>query len=91
MARTNRRREPDEVVNVNRSMKKKDRRSDRKNVKKRLQEIDVTDPEFGFEDEEEGASTREEVLEVCWFVVLTPLVPDTDDCGRKEAVIGSKP
>ena len=52
MARTNRRREPDEVVNVNRSMKKKDRRSSRKNVKKRLQEIDVTDPEFGFEEEE---------------------------------------
>ena len=52
MARTNRRREPDEVVNVSRSMKKKDRRSSRKNVKKRLQEIDVTDPEFGFEEEE---------------------------------------
>ena len=52
MARTNRRREPDEVVNVNRSMKKKDRRSSRKNVKKRLQEIDITDPEFGFEEEE---------------------------------------
>ena len=52
MARTNRRREPDEVVNVNRSMKKKDRRSSRKNVKKRLQEIEVTDPEFGFEEEE---------------------------------------
>ena len=52
MARTNRRREPAEVVNVNRSMKKKNRRSDRKNVKKRLQEIDVTDPEFGFEEEE---------------------------------------
>ena len=51
MARTNRRREPDEVVNVNRSMKKKDRRSSRKNVKKRLQEIDVTDPDYGFEDE----------------------------------------
>ena len=58
MARTNRRREPDEVVNVNRSMKKKDRRSSRKNVKKRLQEIDVTDPEFGFEDEEEGNYSR---------------------------------
>ena len=48
-----------------------------------------------FEDEEEAASTREEVLEVCWLVVLTPLVPDngaadTDECGRKEAVIGSK-
>jgi len=58
MARTNRRREPDEVVNVNRSMKKKDRRSDRKSVKKRLQEIDVTDPEFGFEDEEEDSYSR---------------------------------
>ena len=54
MARTNRRRDPDEVVNVNRSMKKKDRRSSRKNVKKRLQEIDVTDPDFGFDDEEDN-------------------------------------
>ena len=56
MARTNRRREPDGVVNVNRSMKKKDRRSRRKNVKKRLQEIDVTDPDYGFEDEEDEYS-----------------------------------
>ena len=54
MARTNRRRDPDEVVNVNRSMKKKDRRSSRKNVKKRLQEIDYTDPDFGFDEEEEN-------------------------------------
>ena len=54
MARTNRRREADEVVNVNRSMKKKDRRSSRKNVKKRLQEIDITDPDFGFDEEEEN-------------------------------------
>ena len=54
MARTNRRRDPDEVVNVNRSMKKKDRRSSRKNVKKRLQEIDVSDPDFGFDEEEEN-------------------------------------
>ena len=56
MARTNRRRDPGEVVNVNRSMKKKNRRSDRKNVKKRLQEIDVTDPDYGFEDEEDEYS-----------------------------------
>ena len=56
MARTNRRRDPGEVVNVNRSMKKKDRRSSRKNVKKRLQEIDVTDPDFGFENEEDEYS-----------------------------------
>jgi len=54
MARTNRRRDPEEVVKVNRSMKKKDRRSSRKNVKKRLQEIDVTDPDFGFDDEEDS-------------------------------------
>ena len=54
MARTNRRRDPKEVVNVNRSMKKKDRRSSRKNIKKRLQEIDVTDPDFGFDDEEDN-------------------------------------
>ena len=54
MASTNRRRDPDEVVNVNRSMKKKDRRSSRKNVKKRLQEIDITDPDFGFDEEEEN-------------------------------------
>jgi len=54
MARTNRRRDPEEVVNVNRSMKKKDRRSSRKNIKKRLQEIDVTDPDFGFDDEEDN-------------------------------------
>ncbi len=56
MARTNRRRDPEEVVNVNRSMKKKDRRSSRKNVKKRLQEIDYTDPDFGFDEEEENYS-----------------------------------
>ena len=54
MARTNRRRDPVEVVNVNRSMKKKVRRSSRKNVKKRLQEIDYTDPDFGFDEEEEN-------------------------------------
>tara|TARA_Y100000310_G_C19964231_1_gene482553 strand:- start:59 stop:241 length:183 start_codon:yes stop_codon:yes gene_type:complete len=52
MARTNRRRDPGEVVNVNRSMKKKDRRSSRKNTKKRIQEIDHTDPDSGFEEEE---------------------------------------
>ena len=51
MARTNRGRDPEEVVNVNRSMKKKDRRSSRKNTKKRIQEIDHTDPDSGFEDD----------------------------------------
>ena len=44
MARTNRRREPGEVVNPNRGIKKNQRKSNRKNDKKKLQEIDHTDP-----------------------------------------------
>ncbi len=44
MARTNRRREPGEVVNPNRGIKKNQRKSDRKNDKKKLQEVDHTDP-----------------------------------------------
>jgi hypothetical protein len=45
MARTTRRREPSEIVNPNRGVKKNLRRNDRKNSKKRLQEIDHRDPE----------------------------------------------
>ena len=56
MARTNRRRDPVEVVNVNRSMKKKDRRNSRKNTKRRIQEIDYTDPDSGFEDDNSSYS-----------------------------------
>ena len=41
MSRTNRRRESDEVVNTNRASKKRERRNDRKNVKKKLSEIDT--------------------------------------------------
>ena len=41
MSRTNRRRESDEVVNTNRASKKSERRNDRKNVKKKLSEIDT--------------------------------------------------
>ena len=41
MSRTNRRRESDEVVNTNRASKKSERRNDRKNVKKKLSEIDI--------------------------------------------------
>ena len=53
MARTTRRREPGEVVNLNRGSKKNERRSNRKNIKKRIQEIDYTDPDFDdLEDEE---------------------------------------
>ena len=40
MARTNRRREPGEVVNSRRSIKKSFRREDRKNSRRKLQEID---------------------------------------------------
>ena len=45
MARTTRRREPGEVVNSKRSIKKSFRRSDRKNSRRMLQEIDPTNPE----------------------------------------------
>ena len=44
MARTNRRREPNEVVNTKRSIKKSSRRGDIKNLKRKLQEIDYQDP-----------------------------------------------
>ena len=54
MARTTRRREPGEVVNPNRSIKKSFRRSDRKNSRRKLQEIDPKNPESwdDIEDEE---------------------------------------
>ena len=54
MARTTRRREPGEVVNPNRSIKKSFRRSDRKNSRRKLQEIDPTNPDSwgDIEDEE---------------------------------------
>ena len=45
MARTNRRREPREVVNPNRGTKKNQRRNSRKNNKQKLQEIDYTNPD----------------------------------------------
>ena len=44
MARTNRRREPREVINPNRGTKKNQRRAGRKSTKKKLQEIDFQDP-----------------------------------------------
>ena len=54
MARTNRRREPREVVNSKRSIKKSFRRGDRKNSRRKLQEIDPKNPESwdDIEDEE---------------------------------------
>ena len=45
MARTNRRREPSEVINPKRSIKKSSRRGDRKNSRRKLQEIDPKNPE----------------------------------------------
>lgn len=45
MARTNRRREPNEIVNTKRSIKKSFRRGDRKNSRRMLQEIDPKNPE----------------------------------------------
>ena len=54
MARTTRRREPGEVINPNRSFKKSSRRSDRKNSRRKLQEIDPKNPDSwgDIEDEE---------------------------------------
>ena len=45
MGRTTRRREPSEVVNTKRSIKKNFRRVNRKNSKRKLQEINSTDPQ----------------------------------------------
>jgi|TARA_R110000744_G_scaffold44016_1_gene98328 hypothetical protein len=45
MARTNRRREPNEIINTKRSIKKSFRRGDRKNSRRMLQEIDPKNPE----------------------------------------------
>ena len=53
MARTTRRREPGEVVNINKSTKKKDRRSNRQSTKQRIKEIDYTNPNHDeLEDDE---------------------------------------
>ena len=54
MAHTTRRREPGEVANPKRSIKKSSRRSDRKNSKRKLQEIDCQNPDSldNIDDEE---------------------------------------
>ena len=41
MARTNRRRDNEEVVNPHRASKKIDRRNNRKNIKRKINEIDT--------------------------------------------------
>ena len=53
MARTTRRREPGEVVNINKSSKKKSRRDNRKNTKQRIKEIDYTIPNYDELDDDE--------------------------------------
>ena len=54
MSHTTRRRDPGEVTNPKRSIKKSSRRSARKNSKRKLQEIDPTNPDSwgDIEDEE---------------------------------------
>ena len=54
MARTTRRREPSEIVNPNRGTKKNQRRSNRKNSKKKLQEIDHQNPDAWDDYQEEN-------------------------------------
>ena len=54
MARTNRRREPNEIMNTKRSIKKSFRRSDRKNSRRKLQEINPENPDsWDVEDDDD--------------------------------------
>ena len=55
MARTNRRREPDEVINPNKGTKKNQRRTNRKNFKNSIKKIDYSRLDF---DEEDASYTR---------------------------------
>jgi len=50
MARTNRRREPDEVSNPNKGTKKNQRRTNRKNLKNSIKKIDYS--RLDFEEDE---------------------------------------
>jgi len=50
MARTNRRREPDEISNPNKGTKKNQRRANRKNLKNSIKKIDYSS--LDFEEEE---------------------------------------
>ena len=58
VARTNRKRESDDVVNPARSIKKEDRRSKRKNTKMKIQEIDCQNLDSLNDFEDEFYSTR---------------------------------
>ena len=56
MARTNRRREPDEVSNPNKGTKKNQRRTNRKNLKNSIKKIDYA--RLDFEEEEDMMYTK---------------------------------
>tara|TARA_B100000745_G_C19896837_1_gene300216 strand:+ start:368 stop:547 length:180 start_codon:yes stop_codon:yes gene_type:complete len=56
MARTNRRREPDEVSNPNKGTKKNQRRTNRKNLKNSIKKIDYS--RLDFEEEEDMMYTK---------------------------------
>ena len=55
MARTNRRREPEDIANPNKGTKKLQRRSNRKNIKNNLKKMDYSAIDA---DEEEMSFTR---------------------------------
>ena len=58
MARTTRRREPGEVTNPKRSIKKSSRRNDRKNSRLKLHEIDCQNPDSWDNMDEEDFYVR---------------------------------
>lgn len=55
MARTNRRREPEDIANPNKGTKKNQLRSNRKNLKNSIKKIDYSSLEF---DEDDVSFTR---------------------------------
>ena len=57
MARTNRRRDNEEIVNPHRASKKIDRRNNRKNIKKKINEIDTQHLDE-WDDDDEKYITR---------------------------------
>ena len=53
MARTNRRRDNEEIVNPHRASKKIDRRNNRKNIKRKINEIDTQHLDEWEDDEDD--------------------------------------
>ena len=58
MARTNRRRDNEEIVNPHRSSKKNDRRNNRKNIKRKINEIDTRYIDQWEDDEDDKYISR---------------------------------